>query len=66
MLVGVSRKRFIGELSGDAPADRRIGGTIAAGLAAVAHGASILRVHDVFEHVQALRLWHAIAAAGQD
>jgi len=66
VLVGVSRKRFIGELSGDAPADRRIGGTIAAGLAAVAHGASILRVHDVFEHVQALRLWHAIAAAEQD
>lgn len=66
VLVGVSRKRFIGALSGEAPADRRIGGTIAAGLAAVAHGASILRVHDVYEHVQALRLWHAIAAAEQD
>ncbi|MFM2076681.1 MAG: hypothetical protein RJA49_571 [Actinomycetota bacterium] len=66
VLVGVSRKRFIGELSGNAPPDRRIGGTIAAGLSAVAHGASILRVHDVFEHVQALQVWHAIAAAAED
>ncbi len=65
VLVGVSRKRFIGELSGDAPADQRLGGTIAAGLAAVAHGANILRVHDVAAHVQALRVWQAIAEAGR-
>lgn len=63
ILVGVSRKRFIGELSGGAPADQRLGGTIAAGLAAVARGAQILRVHDVAAHVQALRVWHAIEEA---
>jgi dihydropteroate synthase len=62
VLVGVSRKRFIGELAQDAPPTERLGGTIAAGLAAVVHGASILRVHDVAAHVQALRVWHAIAA----
>ena len=60
VLVGVSRKRFIGELSDDAPTDQRLGGSLAAGLAAVARGATILRVHDVAETVQALRLWHAI------
>ncbi len=63
VLVGVSRKRFIGDLSGGAPAAERLGGSIAAGLAAVAHGASILRVHDVAAHVQALTVWHAIAEA---
>jgi len=63
VLVGASRKRFIGDLSDDAPTDQRLGGSLAAGLAAVAHGASLLRVHDVAEHVQALRLWHAIADA---
>ena len=62
VLVGVSRKRFIGELSNDAPADQRLGGSLAAGLSAVARGASILRVHDVAETVQALRLWHAVDA----
>jgi dihydropteroate synthase len=60
VLVGVSRKRFIGELSDDAPTDQRLGGSLAAGLAAVARGARILRVHDVAETVQALRLWHAV------
>jgi dihydropteroate synthase len=61
VLVGVSRKRFIGELAGGAPPTERLGGTIAAGLAAVARGASILRVHDVAAHVQALNVWHAIS-----
>jgi dihydropteroate synthase len=61
VLVGVSRKRFIGDLSGGASAAERLGGSIAAGLAAVAHGATILRVHDVAAHVQALKVWHAIA-----
>ncbi|MEY4231125.1 MAG: dihydropteroate synthase [Actinomycetota bacterium] len=61
VLVGVSRKRFIGELAGGAPPTERLGGSIAAGLAAMARGASILRVHDVAAHVQALSVWHAIA-----
>jgi dihydropteroate synthase len=60
VLVGVSRKRFIGELAGDVPPAERGPGSIAAALAAVDRGARIVRVHDVAEHVQALRLWHSI------
>jgi len=47
LLVGVSRKSFIGTLSREPHADRRLGGSLAAGLFAVLRGASILRVHDV-------------------
>ncbi|MEA2789851.1 MAG: dihydropteroate synthase, partial [Acetobacteraceae bacterium] len=43
--------------SGEARADRRLGGSLAAGLFALSRGASILRVHDVRETVQALRVW---------
>jgi dihydropteroate synthase len=64
ILVGVSRKSFIG-LYGRAPeTDDRLPGSLAAGLAAIAAGAGILRVHDVAETVQALALWRAIAEAG--
>jgi dihydropteroate synthase len=58
VLAGVSRKRFIGSVAQEPQADQRLGGSLAAGLFAVLHGASILRVHDVKETVQALRLWH--------
>jgi dihydropteroate synthase len=58
VLAGVSRKRFIGIVSQEGQADQRLGGSLAAGLFAVLRGASILRVHDVKETVQALRLWH--------
>ena len=54
LVVGASRKRTIGALSGEAPADQRLGGSIAFALKAVEQGAQILRVHDVFETVQAL------------
>jgi dihydropteroate synthase len=64
LLVGVSRKRFIGLYGGAANTDDRLPGSLAAGLAAVAAGAAILRVHDVAETVQALAVWRAIAAAG--
>ena len=57
ILVGASRKSFIGRLSGEAKADRRLGGSLAAGLFAVLRGASILRVHDVGDTVQALNMW---------
>jgi dihydropteroate synthase len=60
ILVGVSRKSFIGRLSGESRADRRLGGSLAAGLYAVLRGASILRVHDVRETVQALRVWRTL------
>jgi dihydropteroate synthase len=60
LVVGASRKRSIGALSGEAPADKRLGGSIAFALKAVEQGAQILRVHDVFETVQALRVWRGM------
>jgi len=60
IVVGASRKRTIGALSGEAPADRRLGGSIAFALKAVEQGSQILRVHDVFETVQALRVWRGL------
>ncbi|PJK31585.1 dihydropteroate synthase [Minwuia thermotolerans] len=59
LLVGASRKGFIGWLTGVKQADRRLGGSIGAALAAAAGGADILRVHDVAETVQALAVFHA-------
>ncbi|MFB9971758.1 dihydropteroate synthase [Pseudoroseomonas cervicalis] len=64
ILVGASRKRFVGEVTGvEAPADR-LAGSVAVALAAAAAGASILRVHDVAETVQGLRMWRACAEGG--
>jgi dihydropteroate synthase len=59
LLVGASRKRFIDAVS-PAPPDRRIGGSIAAHLASARNGAAILRVHDVAETVQALKVAAAL------
>jgi dihydropteroate synthase len=61
VLVGVSRKSFIGKFGGEADPLKRGPGSLAAALFAVSRGASILRVHDVAETVQALRLWQALA-----
>jgi dihydropteroate synthase len=60
LVVGASRKRTIGALSGESPADRRLGGSLAFALKAAEQGAQILRVHDVFETVQALRIWRGL------
>jgi dihydropteroate synthase len=60
IVVGASRKRTIGALSGEAPADKRLGGSIAFALKAVEQGAQIIRVHDVFETVQALKVWRGL------
>jgi dihydropteroate synthase len=62
LLVGASRKRFIGSVA-PSPPDERIGGSISAHLLAVRNGATIVRVHDVKETVQALRVAAAIEAA---
>jgi dihydropteroate synthase len=62
LLVGASRKRFIDSVS-PAPPDRRISGSIASHLIAVASGAAIVRVHDVAETVQALKVAAAIERA---
>jgi len=55
LLIGLSRKRFIGEALGTQVEDRLIG-TVAANLFAWSKGASILRVHDVADHVKAIRM----------
>jgi dihydropteroate synthase len=62
LLVGASRKRFIDKVS-PAPPDRRLGGSIAGHLLAVANGAAIIRTHDVAETVQALKVAAAIGSA---
>ena len=63
VLFGASRKRFIGALDQDGPADQRLGGSIAAALAGYLRGASILRVHDVRETRQALNVLGGIEKA---
>ena len=60
LVVGASRKRTIGALSNEAPADKRLGGSIAFALKAVEQGAQIVRVHDVAETMQALRIWRGL------
>ncbi len=66
LLLGVSRKSFIGRLSaGEAP-KARLPGSLAAALAGLARGVQILRVHDVAETAQALRIWEAIGAAAEE
>ena len=57
VLVGASRKSFIGHLTGAKSADQRLPGSLAAAVHAVSQGAQIVRVHDVAETRQALQLW---------
>ncbi|MCF8511569.1 MAG: dihydropteroate synthase [Rhodobacteraceae bacterium] len=59
VLLGASRKRFIGTLGAEAEAARRMPGSLAVALAGVAQGMQMIRVHDVAETRQALRLWQA-------
>ena len=61
ILIGTSRKAFLGSLTGDG-IEATLIGTVAANLVAAAAGASIFRVHDVAEHVAALRIFHAMHA----
>lgn len=60
LLVGASRKRTIGALHNEAPADRRLGGSLALALKVAEQGAHLVRVHDVYETVQALRVWRGL------
>jgi dihydropteroate synthase len=57
LLVGASRKRSLGEVAGEPDAARRDPASVAAHLYAAAHGAALVRAHDVAGHVQALRVW---------
>lgn len=62
IVVGVSRKSFIGNLTGSPPQDR-LEGSIAAAVLAVKEGADIVRVHDVSQTVRALKVARAIISA---
>jgi dihydropteroate synthase len=59
LLLGASRKRFIGDISGTPTPKDRVAGSIAVALAGVAQGVQMLRVHDVEETMAALKLWRA-------
>lgn len=60
ILLGASRKRFIGTISGANEPQMRMPGSLAVALSGVAQGAQILRVHDVVETRQAFALWRAV------
>jgi dihydropteroate synthase len=61
LLVGASRKSFIGKATGvEREPFRRLGGSLAAALVAIRNGAAIIRVHDVMETVEAVKIWKAI------
>ncbi len=62
LVLGVSRKSFIGRLSATQDPKARLPGSLAAALAGVARGARILRVHDVAETRQALAVWQGISS----
>lgn len=62
LLVGTSRKSFIGHMLGGAPVDKRVHGTMATVAAAVLRGASIVRVHDVRAAVETVKVIDAIKA----
>jgi dihydropteroate synthase len=60
IMLGVSRKRMIGALSGEAPATERLPGSLALALRGADLGVQLLRVHDVAETVQAIRVWRGL------
>jgi dihydropteroate synthase len=66
LLIALSRKRFIGETGGEPEAAKRFPGSLAAGLYAISQGANLLRVHDVAETIQALRVWERLVAIDDD
>ncbi len=65
ILLGVSRKRFIGTIGEEPDPMARLPGSVALALAGVAKGVQIIRVHDIAETRQALRLWLAATGEGQ-
>jgi len=60
IVVGASRKRMIGALSNEAPVDQRLAGSLALALKAAEQGVQLIRVHDVAETVQALKVWRGL------
>jgi len=66
VVLGASRKRFLGTLTGDAPADQRLEAGLAAAAIAVWNGAGVVRTHDVAATARAVRVVAAIARARRD
>ena len=60
IVLGASRKRMIGALSNEATADQRLPGSLTLALKAVEQGAQLIRVHDVPETAQALKVWRGL------
>ena len=60
VMVGLSRKSFIGEIVGELDPSKRLGGSLAALLTAVSRGAHLVRVHDVIETKQAIEVWNSL------
>jgi dihydropteroate synthase len=60
ILLGASRKRLIGALAGEVPAEQRMPGSIALALKGAEQGVQMLRVHDVVETVQAIKIWRGL------
>lgn len=60
VLVGASRKRLIGALDKEAPADKRLAGSISLHLTAIERGAQLIRAHDITETLQAIRVWQGL------
>lgn len=60
VMLGASRKRMIGALSNEAPVAERLGGSLALAVKAIGTGVQLLRVHDVAETVQAVRVWRGL------
>ena len=63
LMLGASRKRVIGALSNEAPVSERLGGSVALALAGMDAGVQLIRVHDVFETVQARNVWRGLRDA---
>ena len=66
LLLGVSRKSFIGRLSRGEPPKDRMPGSLAAVLAGIQRGVQMVRVHDVAATFQAIKVWQAIASGGRE
>ncbi len=63
LLLGASRKRMVGALSNEAPAHKRLGGSVALALAGMQAGYQLIRVHDVYDTVQARNVWRGLRDA---
>jgi dihydropteroate synthase len=64
VVVGASRKSFLGKVLGGAPVERREAGTLAAHAAAILGGAAAVRVHQVREHADLIRVLSSIERGG--